>query len=148
MLSMITPPICIAAFAGAAIAGARPMRTGYACMRLGIIAYIIPFIFVLDPLLLLQGPPLVVALALITATLGTFAVGVGIVGYLARPVDWTSRLLLLAGGVGLLIPPGGAIAYSTAINVLGAVVCVGIIFREWKARSPKLVSRKVVRESG
>jgi len=50
--------------------------------------------------------------------------------------------------VGLLIPPGGAIAYSTAINVLGAVACVGIIFREWQARSPKLVSRKVVRESG
>jgi TRAP-type uncharacterized transport system fused permease subunit len=53
MLSMITPPICIAAFAGAAIARTSPMRTGYACMRLGVIAYIIPFVFVFDPLLLL-----------------------------------------------------------------------------------------------
>jgi len=148
MLSMITPPICIAAFAGAAIARTSPMKTGYACMRLGIIAYIIPFVFVFDPLLLLEGPPLMVALALVTATLGTLAIGIGIVGYFARPVGWLSRLLLLAGGVGLLIPPGGAIAYSTAINVLGAVACVGIIFREWQARSPKLVSRKVVRESG
>ena len=148
MLSMITPPICIAAFAGAAIARTSPMKTGYACMRLGIIAYIIPFVFVFDPLLLLQGPPLMVALALVTATLGTLAIGIGISGYFARPVGWSSRLLLLVGGVGLLIPPGGAIAYSTAINVLGAVVCVGIIFREWQARSPKLVSRKVVRESG
>jgi TRAP transporter 4TM/12TM fusion protein len=148
MLSMITPPICIAAFAGAAIARTSPMRTGYACMRLGIIAYIIPFVFVFDPLLLLQGPPLMVALALITATLGTLAIGIGIAGYFARPVGWSSRLLLLAGGVGLLIPPGGTIAYSTVINMLGAVVCLGIIFREWQARSPKPVSRKVVRESG
>jgi TRAP transporter 4TM/12TM fusion protein len=147
MLSMITPPICIAAFAGAAIARTSPMKTGYACMRLGIIAYIIPFVFVFDPLLLLQGPPLMIALALVTATLGTLAIGIGISGYFARPVGWSSRLLLLVGGVGLLIPPGGAIAYSTAINVIGVVVCVGIIFREWKARSPKLVSRKVVRES-
>jgi TRAP-type uncharacterized transport system fused permease subunit len=117
-------------------------------MRLGIIAYIIPFVFVFDPLLLLQGPPLMVALALITATLGTLAIGIGIAGYFARPVGWSSRLLLLAGGVGLLIPPGGTIAYSTVINMLGAVVCLGIIFREWQARSPKPVSRKVVRESG
>ena len=144
MLSMITPPICIAAYAGAAIAGTSPMRTGYACMRLGIIAYIVPFIFVFDPLLLLQGPPVMVALALATAALGTVAIGIAMVGYFARPVGWLSRLLLLAGGVGLLIPPGGAVAYSAEINVVGAVVCVGIILREWRARSAPLVSREAV----
>ncbi len=134
MLSMITPPICLAAYAGAAIAGTSPMRTGYACMRLGIIAYIVPFIFVYDPLLLLQGPPLMVALALITATIGTLAIGIGLVGYFTRSVGWFNRVLLLAGGIGLLIPPGGTIPFSSAINVVGLVLCLGIILREWKAR--------------
>ncbi len=141
MLSMITPPICLAAYAGAAIAGTSPMRTGYACMRLGIIAYIVPFIFVYDPLLLLQGPPLMVALALITATIGTLSIGIGLVGYFSRPVGWLGRVLLLAGGVGLLIPPGGTIPYSSAINVVGLVVCLGIILREWKARKALPVTR-------
>lgn len=144
MLSMITPPICLAAYAGAAIAGTSPMRTGYACMRLGIIAYIVPFIFVYDPLLLLQGPPLMVTLALITATLGTLSIGIGMIGYFMRPVGWFSRFFLFVGGVGLLIPPGGTIAYSSAINVFSLVVCLGIILREWRVHKSVQVTQAAV----
>jgi len=134
MLSMITPPVCIASFAGAAIAGASPMRTGYTSMRLGIIAYLVPFIFVFDPLLLFQGPAHLVLLAAATAVAGTVAIGIAMAGYFVRPLGWAGRSLLAASGIGLLIPPGGVIAYSWLANVLGAVVSVLIILAELRGR--------------
>jgi TRAP transporter 4TM/12TM fusion protein len=143
MLSMITPPICIAAYAGAAIAGASPMRTGYACMRLGIIGYLVPFIFVLDPLLLFQGPLPLVLLALVTASLGTIAIGMSMVGYFVRPLGWIPRIAMTLAGFGLLIPPGGAIAYSWAINLACGAVCLGIIAQEWRGRQTVEAADKV-----
>jgi len=134
MLSMITPPVCIASFAGAAIAGASPMRTGYASMRLGIIAYLVPFIFVFDPLLLFQGPPHLILLAVATAVAGTVVIGIAMAGYFVRPLGWAVRLFLAASGIGLLIPPGGVIAYSWLANVLGAVISMLIIFAELRRR--------------
>lgn len=144
MLSLITPPICVAAYAGAALAGTNPMRTGYECMRLGILGYLVPFIFVFDPLLLLKGSVPFVILAIATALVGTVAIGVAMVGYLARPIGWLKRLLLVVAGTGLLIPPGGAIAYSWTINLLGGVVALGIISYEWHARRSLAVSQEVV----
>ena len=134
MLSMITPPVCIASFAGAALAGASPMRTGYASMRLGIIAYLVPFIFVFDPLLLFQGPAHLVFLAAATAFAGTVVVGIAMVGYFVRPIGWFLRIVLAISGIGLLIPPGGAIAYSWLANAIGAVVTVLFIVTEWRGR--------------
>ena len=75
MLSLYTPPICVAAFAAAAIARSAALRTGFTCMRLGIIAYLIPFVMVFDPLLLLRGPAALVILAIATASAGTIAIG-------------------------------------------------------------------------
>jgi len=134
MLSMITPPVCIASFAGAAIAGASPMRTGYASMRLGIIAYLIPFVFVFDPLLLFQGPGHLVFLAAMTAFAGTVVIGIAMAGYFVRPIGWVGRFFLAAGGIGLLIPPGGIIAYSWLANAIGGAVSALIIVAEWRGR--------------
>ena len=135
MLSMITPPICIAAFAGAALAGANPMRTGYASMRLGIIAYLVPFIFVFDPLLLFQGPAHLIVLAVTTAIFGTVVIGIAMAGYFVRPMGWLNRLLLALSGIALLIPPGGTIAYSWAANAVGGVLALVIVFTEWRGRT-------------
>ena len=55
MMSMITPPIALAAFAAATISGADPMKTGFESMKMGWVAYIIPFLFVLSPTLILRG---------------------------------------------------------------------------------------------
>ena len=141
MLSMITPPICIAAYAGAAIAGTSPMRTGYACMRLGIIAYLVPFVFVFDPLLLFQGPLHLIALAFTTAAVGTVAIGIAMVGYFVRPVAWMKRILLALAGSALLIPPGGTIAYSWLINSVSGLICLAIILYEWRARKRAAVAQ-------
>jgi TRAP-type uncharacterized transport system fused permease subunit len=141
MLSMITPPICIAAYAGAAIAGTSPMRTGYACMRLGIVAYVVPFVFVFDPLLLFQGPLTLIALALATALVVTLALGVAMVGYFTRPIGWLKRLILAVAGVGLFIPPGGVIAGSIVINVAGALVFLLVLGTEWKAGRSRIAAK-------
>jgi TRAP transporter 4TM/12TM fusion protein len=144
MLSLITPPIATTAFAGAAIAGANMMRTGWECMRLAFIAYLIPFVFVFDPLLLFQGPPHLIALAIMTAALGTTAVGVSMVGYFVRPVGWIKRVLFAAGGIGLLIPPGGTITYSWAVNSLSGALCLALLVYEWHARKTALGAEPAV----
>lgn len=146
MLSLYTPPICIAAFAGAAIARAGAMRTGFTCMRLGIIAYLVPFIIVFDPLLLLRGPAHLVTLAVVTASAGTVAIGISMAGFLTRPTPWATRLLLALGGIGLLIPPGGTIGHSWMINSAGGAICLMIFFHEW--RSGKQAIEKIDLDQG
>lgn len=136
MLSMITPPICIAAFAGAAVAGASPMRTGYTATRFGIIAYLVPFIFVFDPLLLCQGPIHLILLSVVTAAAGTVCIGIAMAGYFVRPVGWLRRLVLGVCGVALLIPAGGKIPHSWALNIIGAAACALVLAIEWRAGRP------------
>jgi TRAP transporter 4TM/12TM fusion protein len=122
MLSAITPPVAIASFAAAGIAGAPPMKTGWESMLVGSIIYFIPFFFVLNPALVLQGAsPLLPALglALLIAAGTTFICG-GIQGYLsgigdlARTgmLEWPLRLLLVLGGFTLATPGGGIVPLS------------------------------------
>jgi hypothetical protein len=58
------------------------------------------------------------------------------VGYFVRPLEWSKRGVLLLAGFGLLIPPGGVIAFSWAINAVAAVVCLAIGAYEWRRREP------------
>ena len=104
MMSMITPPVAVAAFAGAAIAKANPMRTGYAAMRFGWSAFIVPFLFVASPTLILIGKPLEIAQAVVTAFIGVWLVSIGVVGYFMRPIGWPMRLLFMVSGILALIP--------------------------------------------
>ena len=127
MMSMITPPVAVAAFAGAAIAKADPMRTGFAAMRFGWSAFIVPFLFVASPSLILIGSPVEIAQAILTAFIGVWLVSIGIAGYFVRPLGGALRFLFAASGILALIPasafPGG---YGTDIVGVGAgVVLMG-----------------------
>ena len=82
MLSMITPPVCMASYAAASIGKTDPIKTGWEAMRLCAIAYIVPFLFVFSPSLLLIGHWYEVVLSMITAIIGAILLGVGLVGYL------------------------------------------------------------------
>ncbi|MFQ5802748.1 MAG: TRAP transporter permease [Candidatus Methylomirabilales bacterium] len=130
MLSLITPPICVASYTAAAIAGAHPMGTGFQAMRLGIVAYIVPFLFVFSPTLLLIGSPGDVLLAVATAFGGTALLGVAFASYLFRKVSWVWRVVLTGAAVGLLIPSGGLVPFSGLMNVVGAAV--GTVFLTWE----------------
>jgi TRAP transporter 4TM/12TM fusion protein len=127
MMSFITPPVAIAAFFAASLAGAEPMRTGFEAMRFGWTAFIIPFLFVLSPSLLLQSDSVMdIFLSISTAVIGVWFVSAGMIGYAIRALDLPRRIGLLAGGFGLLIPPElGTWAIFT--NIGGFIVCVAVV---------------------
>jgi TRAP transporter 4TM/12TM fusion protein len=133
MLSAITPPVAIASFAAAGIAGAPPMRTGWESMLVGSIIYFLPFFFVLNPALVLQGPaPLLPALGL-TALIATGTVFIcgGIQGYQmgigdlrkAGAMEWPLRLLLVLGGFTLATPGGGIVPLSQ-LQMIGLALAI------------------------
>lgn len=125
MMSMITPPVAVAAFAAAAIAKADPMRTGFAAMRFGWTAFIVPFLFVASPSLILIGTPFSIAQAVATAFLGVWFTSIGIAGHFVRPIGWPQRLLFGACGILALIPAGafrGGVFTDIAGVGIGAVL--------------------------
>jgi TRAP transporter 4TM/12TM fusion protein len=100
MLACITPPVAVAAFVAAGIAGAPAMRTALRSMRLGFVIYFIPFFFVYNPALVLQGPLLEILHATLSCALGLVLIAAGIEGYLlgvGKPTGWTRPLLIIAG---------------------------------------------------
>jgi TRAP transporter 4TM/12TM fusion protein len=133
MLSAITPPVAIASFAAAGIAGAAPMRTGWESMWVGSIIYFVPFFFVLNPALVLQGPsPYLQAVGHATLiAVGVLFICGGIQGYQAGIGDlrkagfleWPLRVLLVIGGFVLATPGGGIMPLSQMeIMALGAAI--------------------------
>ena len=130
MMSMITPPVAIAAFAAASLAGAPPMRTAWEAVRLGWAAYAVPFVFVASPALLLAGSPAEIALAVASAALGVAAVSAAAAGFALGPLGAPRRLALGAAGVLLLSPwrPEGdlAAAAATLLLVLAAGLAAGL----------------------
>jgi len=133
MLSLFTPPIAFAAFAAAAIAGSSAMRTGFSAMRLGIIAYIVPFLFVFSPALLLQGSFLGILVAMISAIFGCLLVGAALTGYLFRELNPVKRMLMGLAGIGLLIPAEGHFfMVGLFSDIVGGAVALAMIPWEWK----------------
>lgn len=104
VLSFITPPVCLAAYAGAAIAGSSPMRTGFTAMKLGLVAFILPIFFVYEPALLLVGNAGDIVLAALTAIAGTIGLSGALQGWCLRPCAFWERGLLLASGLCLIFP--------------------------------------------
>jgi TRAP transporter 4TM/12TM fusion protein len=121
MMSMITPPIALAAFAAAAISRADPMKTGFAAMRMGWVAYVIPFMFVLSPSLVLQGSIEKIALNTTTAVIGVYLISVAMIGYFSRRLSPAMRALLALAGAAALFPDT-AIGAGGLVDLAGAVV--------------------------
>ena len=121
MMSMITPPIALAAFAAATISGASPMKTGFESMRLGWVAYVVPFLFVLSPTLLLRGEPGPIILNVITAFVGVYIVSVAVVGYFTRRLNAVHRIVIALAGL-LAMAPDTAFPFGGFISLAGALL--------------------------
>lgn len=131
MMSMITPPIALAAFAAASIAKAPSMATGWAAMRFGWSAYVIPVLFVFSPSLILIGAPTEIALAVVTAIMGVWLVSAALAGFFSRKMSTGMRLLFALFGLLSLVPAGmfdGAI-YSDIVGVIGGIVAMAFEIR-------------------
>ncbi|ADZ69482.1 TRAP transporter permease [Polymorphum gilvum] len=129
MMSMITPPIALAAFAAASIAKASSMATGFAAVRFGWSAYVIPFLFVFSPTLLLIGEPADVAIAVATATMGVWLVSSALAGYFSDTLSMPMRGLFALSGLLALIP---AKAFEGALysDILGVSLGLALMLRE------------------
>jgi TRAP transporter 4TM/12TM fusion protein len=144
MLSMVTPPVCLASYAAASIGKTDPVRTGWEAMRLCAIAYVVPFLFVFSPALLLIGSWHAVAISIATAIVGAVLLGIGLVGYLFRPIGVLKRFLFLVAAAGLLIPvveTGTYTSLTWAINAGGLLLAVIMVAIEWLARSRRQESK-------
>lgn len=133
MMSFLTPPVAIAAYFAASMADAPPMATGWTSMRFGWTAYVVPFLFVFSPSLLLQDPN--VALALITVTtaiVGVWLISAAMIGYLFRLMGMPMHVGVLVSGILLLIPTGFG-TWVVGANAIGAAVAVLILAVEFTA---------------
>ena len=126
----ITPPVALAAYAGSAIARSNPLKTGVQATKLAIAAFLIPYVFALNPSLLLLGStPIQVVSVTITAFIGMFGVASAVEGYLFANMNPIVRIIALAGGLLLIIP-------GAATDIIG-VVLVLLVLAFQKARSKK-----------
>ncbi len=121
MMSMITPPVAIAAFFAANLAEAPPMRTGFSAMRFGWTAYIVPFLFVFSPSLLFRGDYTEMIMALATAIGGVWLVSAGVTGFFSRDLTIPGRLAFALAGL-LLMMPRNAAEWGMWTDIAGAVL--------------------------
>jgi len=134
MVSFITPPVALGAFAAASISGASPMRTGFEAMRLGSIIYFVPFFFVLDPAFIFQGDLSKTALLFVSAIVGVILIASALQGYLSgvgnlhrhAVMGWVIRGLILVAGLCLATPGGNLIPFSNLELALAALAFGGI----------------------
>ncbi|WP_293736432.1 TRAP transporter permease [uncultured Phascolarctobacterium sp.] len=101
----VTPPVALAAYAGAGIAGANPMRTGVIAAKLAIAAFIVPYIFVLAPeLLMINATPLTITYSAVTAIIGMWGASMAMIGFCQNLLNLPQRLMFLVGGICMIIP--------------------------------------------
>ena len=139
MMSFVTPPVAIGAYFAASLAGAEPLKTGFAATRFGWTAYIVPFLFVFSPSLLLQSKSAIdTAIAIATAVAGIWLVSAGMIGFVTRPLSLALRAGLLAGGLALLVPheiAPWALWANVAAAPLAALRVAGEIVAARRART-------------
>ncbi|OGB00120.1 MAG: C4-dicarboxylate ABC transporter [Burkholderiales bacterium RIFCSPHIGHO2_12_FULL_69_20] len=131
MVSFITPPVALAAFAAASVAKAKPMETGLEAMKIGSIIYFVPFFFLMNPSLLLQGSLVDFAMHFGTALIGVALVCSGLQGYqqgvgdLRRcgALEWPVRIALMLGGL-MFIAPGGGLMPLSPLQMTGAALAL------------------------
>jgi TRAP transporter 4TM/12TM fusion protein len=129
MLCMVTPPVSFAAYAGAAIARAEPMKTGWTAWTFALAGFLLPYMFVYNKSLLLIGSAVSIVPAVFTSLIGIICLGAGIIGYLITEVRFHERILLLLAAF-LLIKPG-------LITDIAGLVCVIItVFLQLRKTTP------------
>lgn len=134
-LSMITPPVAIGAFAAASIARADPLATGFEAVRFGWAVFIIPFLFVVSPTLLLQGPAWLVGIDISMALVGVALGAAGVIGYGLRRLGAVARAVHIVAALCMMMPLHG-VAWGRMLNAFGVALAVAIV--AWEVWGPKV----------
>lgn len=125
----LTPPVALAAYAGAAIANANPMKTAFTSTKLAIGAFIVPYVFALNPaMLFIDTTAADVILICITSVAGIFGVSAALEGYVIHPMRWYERIISAAGGLMLIYP--GWVTDTIGLCLLAIVIVLQFISRQ------------------
>jgi TRAP-type uncharacterized transport system fused permease subunit len=122
----LTPPVALAAYAGAAIAQANPMKTALTSTKLAIGAFIVPYVFALNPaMLFIDTNAIEVALICVTSLIGIFCVSASLEGYLMDHMPWYQRIMAAVGGLLLIYP--GLVTDSIGLGLAALVVVMQVL---------------------
>jgi TRAP transporter 4TM/12TM fusion protein len=125
----LTPPVALAAYAGAGIAGADPMKAGVTAFKLALAGFLVPYVYVYNPILLfVDATPLPMIQAVLSALIGVYLLAMFTVGHYKGDLSWISRIVALGGAFGLLIP-------GTASDLAG--IGVLLVIHLWQSRVAK-----------
>ncbi|MBD5771668.1 TRAP transporter permease [Marinomonas colpomeniae] len=134
MMSMITPPIALAAFAAATITEDEPMKTGVEAMKLGWLAYFVPLLFIFTPALLMDADTIDIILTFIIIVAAVHFISVAMVGYFAKRLKASARLILVLIGV-ITMAPQSLVNLGYLPSIMAIVL--GVMFLSWLAYSQK-----------
>ena len=131
----LTPPVALAAYAGAAIAQSNPMKTALTSTKLAIAAFIVPYAFALNPVMLFVDVknPIQVVLIVVTSLIGVFGVSAGLEGFMLKKLNPLQRIMTAAGGL-LLIDP------NTLTDIVGIALVAGVVI--WQVFEQKALKAK------
>lgn len=136
IIADITPPVALAAFAAAGVSGGEPLRTGVNSAKLAIAAFIIPYMFVLSPeLLMIETTWTELIWVVFTAISGMLAIGAGIIGFWLRKLQWWERVLGIVGGIMLIYPEGMTDIIGLGLFIL--LVALQVIIKDKGSVKPK-----------
>lgn len=125
VLSMITPPVALASYTAAGLAGSNTMKTSLIALRISMVSFFIPFAFSFDTHLLCFGSPIMIIAACFTLLLATSAWAIALVGYLAGPLGLVQRLVFGIGSLAIIFYPTGTPVWGGGVVVvLGATAMV------------------------
>lgn len=137
----LTPPVALAAYAGSGIAGSDPMKTGVTAFKLALAGFLVPYVYVYNPMLLfIDVVPLEMIQAIFTALLGVFLLAMTTIGFYKAHLPWYLRITAFAGALGLLIP-------GTVSDLAGLGVLVLIFFIQ-TAKAKSLAKKKAEENTG
>lgn len=131
----LTPPVALAAYAGSGIAGSDPMKTGVTAFKLALAGFLVPYIYVYNPMLLfIDVVPMQMIQAIFTALLGVFLLAMFTIGYFKAPMAWYLRLLAFGGALALLIPG--------TMSDLGGLAVFVFIFAIQMAKAKRIAKKR------
>jgi len=131
VFSLITPPVAVAAMAAAGIAKCSPWDCGVEACKMGVVAFIVPFVFVFSPTLLAQGPLWLIAINLVSALCGVLAIAAALRGFFSANLKMPLRLILFATAIGLFLPVD-AHHVLVYVNIIAFFVAAAILLLNWR----------------
>ena len=139
-ISSITPPVALASYAGAGLAGCDPNKTGYKAFRLAFCSFLMPYLFVYNPVLLMEGGVLDILWSLVTALVGAYLLASGFEGFFFRwSLKWFERPLMILGAVMLIVP--GMVTDLVGIAIIVVEFVTEFMFKRSEKFVPVTVSQ-------